>query len=272
MPNTPRATSNSHRLTRDDSISWGGDAGWNDELVDQQHVSTTNGVIIPDRVRSPTEGLVAHWKFDDPTTPEATDSIGTHDATINGPTYVGTGQVGDDSLEFDPGRRDSLTFTSSELDIQDSFTISAYARMDGSTLGGWQRIYQRGRSKGDRTVELYLADNNNNQAGLLGFRVNRETPSDTTRIHQPRANFSFGTYYHYTAVYDAVNSQLRAYIDGRLVDSISHTAGIDSNTQHTIGNWAVNGKRPWYGRIDDVRIYNRALPSSVVNRLYEATQ
>lgn len=271
MPDTPRATSRTHQLAQGESISWGGETGWENELVDQRYISLANGAIIPNRVRGPTEGLVAHWEFEDPTTPTATDSIGANNATINGATYAGTGRVGSDSLEFDPGERNSLTFTSSELDIQGSFTISVWARMDGNAPEGWQRIYQKGRSKADRTVELYLADGNNDEVtGSFGLRVNQETASQTTEHRQRPPEFSFGTYYHYTVMYDAVNSQLRAYRDGTLLGSTPHSGGIDSNTQHTIGNWTSSGGRPWNGRLDDLRIYNRALPSTDVESLYEA--
>lgn len=272
MGDIPRATSNSRRLSGDKSLTWGGEAGWQDELADQQFISLTNGLIVPNRARGPTEGLVAHWEFEDPTTPDAIDSIGTSDGAINGATYAGTGRVGANSLLVNPGSRGSVTFTSSELDIQGSFTIAAYARMDGSALEGWQRIYQKGWGKDDRTIELYVADNNNKSTGLTGFRVNQETSSKSTRVHRERPGFSFGTYYHYTAVYDAVNEYLRVYVDGTLLDSVSHTDGIDSNTRHTIGNWAVNGSRPWNGGIDDVRIYNRALPKSDVESLYSAVR
>ncbi|MFD1570183.1 MULTISPECIES: LamG domain-containing protein [Haloferacaceae] len=271
MTNTPRITSD-RRAPRDNSTSWGGESGWEGEVVDAQYVTVANGTITADRIRGPTEGLVAQWTFEDPTTPDAIDTVGTNDGAIDGATYAGAGRVGANSLLVDPGSRGSVTFTSSELDIQGSFTIAAYARMDGSALEGWQRIYQKGRGKDDRTVELYVADNNNKSTGLTGFRVNEETPSKATRIHHERPGFSFGTYYHYTAVYDAVNEYLRVYIDGTLLDSVTHTDGIDSNTRHTIGNWATNGSRPWNGGIDDVRIYNRALPRADVESLYSAVR
>lgn len=271
MTDTPRFTSG-RQAPRDSSASWGGEDGWQGEVVDAQYVTVANGAITADRIRGPTAGLVAHWKFENPATPDAIDSIGTNDGAIDGATYTAGGQVGANSLLVDPRSRGSITFTSSELDIQGSFTIAAYARMDGSALEGWQRIYQKGWGKDDRTVELYVADNNNDSTGLVGFRVNKETSSKATRVHHERPRFSFGTYYHYTAVYDAVNKYLRVYVDGTLLDSISHTDGIDSNTRHTIGNWAVNGARPWNGGIDDVRIYNRALPQSDVESLHNAVR
>lgn len=273
MPDTPRVVSNRRQLARDESLSWGGSRTWRDDLASHQHVSITDGAIEPARSKGPTEALVGHWEFDDPDTPAALDSVGSADATINGPTCVGTGPVGANSLQFNSSNRDSLTFTSSELDIQGSFTISVWARMDGSTPEGWQRIYQKGRSKSERTVELYVADwRNSETSGAIGFRVNKETAFTNTELRLSPAEFSSSTYYHYVAIRDAEIGELRIYRDGNFLGATPQTAAVGSNDRHTIGNWSANGARPWNGGLDDFRIYNRALPQSDVESLYKSNQ
>ena len=76
------------------------------------------------------------------------------------------------------------------------------------------------------------------------------------------------TWYHVTGVYNAATSQLHVYLNGQLDDGT--LLGTVTSTQR---NSSVNvniGRRPgstsnnFNGRLDDVRIYNRALTQTEI--------
>ena len=76
------------------------------------------------------------------------------------------------------------------------------------------------------------------------------------------------TWYFLVTTYD--RSYVKLYIDGVLVQSIASTAAIaGSDTGKLwIGGYPVNETGYTYGKIDDVRIYNRALSSLEIGTMY----
>ncbi|MHC4158980.1 MAG: hypothetical protein ACYSSO_07855, partial [Planctomycetota bacterium] len=74
-------------------------------------------------------GLIAHWKFDEGSGSTAYDSAGDNDGTlVNGPVWT-TGQIGG-ALSFD-GVDDYVNISSFSMP-QDSFTIQMWIKKRGS--------------------------------------------------------------------------------------------------------------------------------------------
>ena len=71
------------------------------------------------------------------------------------------------------------------------------------------------------------------------------------------------TWYHVTGVYNAATSELHVYLNGQLDDG-TLVGTVTAAQQNSSANVNI-GRRPtgsnfnFNGRIDDVRIYNRAL-------------
>jgi len=100
--------------------------------------------------------------------------------------------------------------------------------------------------------------------GDIGFYV--ITTNGSTNIRTALyANTNLGTWHHIFNVFK--NQHLYAYIDGDEVTSGATTyPTIRTNTNHLM----IGGDSPhFYGSIQDVRIYNRALSSGEVKKLYE---
>ncbi|MFZ0034844.1 MAG: LamG domain-containing protein, partial [Sedimentisphaerales bacterium] len=74
------------------------------------------------------------------------------------------------------------------------------------------------------------------------------------------------TWHHVAGTYDG--TQLRLYVDGKLVTSIMRT-GVIATTTFTvsIGRNSEATGRLFNGTIDDVRIYHGALPTSEIVKL-----
>ena len=76
------------------------------------------------------------------------------------------------------------------------------------------------------------------------------------------------TWYHLTGVYNAASSELHVYLNGQLDDG-TPVGTVTSTQQNSPANVNI-GRRPGFssfnhnGRIDDVRIYNRALTQTEI--------
>jgi len=95
------------------------------------------------------------------------------------------------------------------------------------------------------------------------------TQTNGLQIKSPA--ITVGTWYHIIAVYDDTNASL--YIDGDLVGTDTW-GGVIDKTNWTSGRLlfigAINtGMRWWNGLIDEVRIYNRAIPDSEALQHYQ---
>ena len=95
-----------------------------------------------------------------------------------------------------------------------------------------------------------------------------ETSSAITQV-QGNVNLANAAWRHMTAVCDR-DTKLTVYVDGLIVNSVDPTSksgGISSEANLIIG--AIESGQYFSGKIDDVRIYNRALSEAEVKALYE---
>jgi hypothetical protein len=110
--------------------------------------------------------------------------------------------------------------------------------------------------------EFTIHDSGGGDSGNIGILY----PNGTHIFHTPSKN----TWYHYAVTYN--RSKIKAYVDGsenldKSVSSFTPTfnhVGIGSrqNDKNVLTN----------GRIDDVRIYNKALSQSEITDIYNATK
>ncbi|MBW8038583.1 MAG: hypothetical protein FVQ85_01135 [Planctomycetes bacterium] len=192
------------------------------------------------------EGLVAHWKFDDGSGGTATDSAGTNNGALVGdPTWT-AGRI-NGALSLD-GNGDYVVVAPVAPLAGVNLTAQAWIRVD-EFAGIWNPI-------------LTQHDPSNN--GYY-FYVSSGTPAfyivGGVAFVQVISNEAINTnqWYHVAGTNDGSN--LKLYIDGQLKDSASSTGFLGANYNAYIGSEPVT---PLYytGLIDDVRIYNRAVSES----------
>ena len=84
-------------------------------------------------------------------------------------------------------------------------------------------------------------------------------------------NFTDGNWHHVVAVYDGVS--MKVWVNGIFMGSMAQTGALGSATGNlTVGNYnglADNLGTTWQGAIDDCYVWNRALSTNEVLRLYE---
>ena len=162
---------------------------------------------------------------------------------------------------------------------------ASYHSDNAITLAAWvnweQPIYQLStllwKSQGSDCPDLpycsnrefFLAVYGDGRMHLASTPVNSNTQIP---IASAPGSFPAGQWHYVTGVIDANASVMKLYIDGHLADErheAALSAGIrSSNGPLLIGNViSTHGDAPFKGKIDELRIYNRALSVDEINAL-----
>ncbi|MEO8426683.1 MAG: LamG-like jellyroll fold domain-containing protein, partial [Verrucomicrobiota bacterium] len=204
--------------------------------------------------------LVGHWKLDDGSGLTALDSSGNNNdgALLNGPVWA-TGTFGG-ALRFDGdntiGSNDYVDLgNSASLNPPSQITLSAW--VNPATLANTVAIITKmgGDSSSLRQYLLRIQFD-----GRVRFGVANTVLNGTAIV-------PVNTWTLITGTYDG--AQLKIYINGVLDASLNKTGGMSNNGL----NARIGGREPspapltFNGRLDDVRLYNRALTQTEVQAL-----
>lgn len=166
---------------------------------------------------------------------------------------IKTGKVGRAGLFNGEGSHISVPHTH-ELS-PDYITVSAWVNPEGLT-------------KWDSVVSKSSNGNWNDGWGLATFKDSDEINFyiNDWEDHSVKADLPSG-WSHVVGTYDG--SSIRIYINGQLKDSKSYSSDIDhSNVALSIGK--NNGDSySWKGKIDEVKLFSNALPSSDIQEIYQ---
>ena len=199
-------------------------------------------------------GLVAAYSFDAGSGTTAADASGnSNNGTIAGATWAGAGQGRfGNALVFD-GVNDRVNITdSASLDLTTGMTLEAW--VFPTVLSGWRTVIMKERA-GGLAYTLYAHDSVPGPAAYVRTAgVEHSTPNV--------AALPLNAWTHLAATYNG--SVLRLYVGGSLVSSQPVTGSIQTSTNAL----RIGGNAPWgewfQGRIDEVRIYNRALSQAEI--------
>jgi len=211
----------------------------------------------------PTDGLVGYWSFDDGT---ATDQSGNgNNGIINGATT--TSGVSNGALQFD-GTNDYVDLPDNEFKFQ-QFSISCWASCDSfgyfppifsvmnqAGYGGW--VLEEGVRYIDNTMNFITADIAGHEIDMI-----RSQPVET------------GRWYHIVGV--KTPSFMRIYVDGELAEEDTDVSLVTYSGCYygddflpfigcTMNVHILD--RYFNGKIDEVRIYNRALSATEIEDLF----
>jgi len=210
---------------------------------------------------------VAHWKLDEVTGTTAYDSAGDNDGNlINGPNWT-TGFI-DGALEFD-GFDDYVDVNPvGELDFE---------RTEAYTLSAWYKGVAEQRtilSKMDKSIsyrgyDMYISSGYVQAHIISNWRSNAICETGTL---YPINDF---IWHHIVITYDGSSSAngLKIYIDGMeeitTVDEDSLSSTIQNSVSFKIAaRGGTSTSAHLGGKIDDVRIYGRALSAAEIEELY----
>ena len=243
-----------------------GDIIFNEDYSVMQYCNSDDwvGVGIQDTL---SQGLVGHWKLDD-ISGAFIDSVSGNDGTgAGGVLYNQSGIIGG-SAGFD-GSNDEITISGGPIyaDTSKPFTFSAWVYLDNYAPFEYPHI---ANLKSDTSELFEIAFSND--PGYLGLIFGSEdagwvnSKTDTLEADQ------VGEWKHVVIVYDGTGATSRsnfsAYINN-VSQTLTAPSGFTTNGTETIIGSNSNVTEYWDGRIDDVRIYNRALSASEISLLYK---
>ncbi len=210
---------------------------------------------------------VAEYRFDECSVGAANtvlDSSGNNlHGTPNGGITSGAGGVVCSGYNFN-GTNAYVTVPNNALLNQNYVSVAAWVRHNSAPLKNWEAIL----AKGDTTYRLHLnggcSINGITTARAFTFGFNGGcNNADLNSGVVPVA----GQWYHVVGTYDGVT--IKIFVNGVLMNSQALTTTIGSNTFPLyIGENSQATGRNWSGDIDEIKVFNRALPDTEVLAMY----
>jgi len=205
------------------------------------------------------ERLVGHWTMDKRDASDGTiydRSAYNNHGDINGPTATDIGIVRD-SFDFD-GTDDYVNCPGERLspsNFGDSISLSAWVAIEGSD-GSRRNICGVGSS----------SDNDVYRLGVEGTTLFFYVDAGGNTVN-PFTGLLEGKWYHVAGVYDGSSATIYVYGEEKESSSISGNLA-SSNADFTIG--ARDSTEQFFdGKIDDVRVYDRALSQAETNQMFQ---
>jgi len=237
------------------------------------YVLTVNGVrdlaTPPNTIFTNTQAqftyraLRAYYRFEEGTGTTTADASGNGltGTLLNGPLWA-PGKLGQYALDFD-GSNDRVDLGNPVLlQLTGPMTVAAWVWPDSISDNG--RIITKGGASGNRGWSL-----NAESSGVWAFQI---ASSSTALASLQTGNVPLNTWTHVAGVYDPSGTpSMKLYTNGVLATTL--TAGVpavqyNSGMNVSIGARA-DGTTRWNGRIDEVRVYARALSATEITALLQ---
>jgi hypothetical protein len=207
------------------------------------------------------------WEFEDGAGTTTADSSGSANSgnLLGSPVWTTSGHTAK-AITFD-GVDDRVSTTTPPIRTDLGFTVSAWAYLastgdyrtvvsqDGTNIGGFFLEYDAVVSRW--AMSMYTSDS-------TGATLHQATSTAAPTLN---------TWTHLVGVYDATAGKLRLYVNGALQGTVAHSAAWNATGTFAVGRsrWGgVNGSF-FSGRIDEPRVYQRALGADEIADLSSAT-
>ncbi|HOC53448.1 MAG TPA: LamG domain-containing protein [Candidatus Pacearchaeota archaeon] len=207
--------------------------------------------------------IVSEWKLDGNTN----DSWGDNNGTWSGPAGAYTSPswrtssecVSNGCLAFD-GTDDYISVAhNANLNLTNSMTISFWSKglFSGGTSGG---LINKGNSGFAINVNYYIFSNSSTMRFFIGNGVSSNSATSVILLDNQ--------WYYFVFVLDT--SELISYTNSiKKTPTTSRTINpVANNETFKIGVLTDSPGNPFNGLIDDVRIYNAAIPTSQIEQNY----
>jgi len=228
------------------------------------------GPIDPDPVELP-QGLAAYWKFDEGSGKTAADSSGLgYDGILKNGVGWAAGRKGK-ALTFDSDTNVMLLESLKDNDAFHSktreFTVSCWVTIEAYN-GGFRTIYEEGGTQ--RGFILGYETGSKKIVFSMRFDSADKKISSVSELAPDSAKWV-----HIAAVYS--KGAMELYINGkkegrRTAKEVLGSHGDDPGVGGVSGSAAYKGTPSgWKGKIDELRIYRKQLPSAKIEELAAET-
>lgn len=154
--------------------------------------------------------------------------------------------------------------------ISSGFTMSAWIKTeDTDNSVNWGKAIAGKFERGDSGINCFFSVNDDTSLGKVYYQVGKGVTTDITRSN---ANVNDGKWHHVVVLrnYTDTTAGNRIYIDG-LLDKTGANQQHDVSTNawsFVIGADQDGSESRFNGTIDEVHVYDRALSSEEINRMY----
>jgi hypothetical protein len=216
------------------------------DAAGNQETSTAVTVTVDNSTGS--TGLIAAYGFEENTGTTTGDQTGLgHTGTISGAVRSTSGKFGR-ALSFD-GVNDWVTVADKDdLDLTIGMTLEAWA-YPTTANNGWRTVLLK-EQVGALAYSLFSSSAGGGRPQAVIFTAGEQVAKATAKL-------GANAWTHLTATYDG--SALRLYVNGSLAGTTLTTGSIAAGS----GPLRFGGNSIWSewfkGRIDEIRVYNRAL-------------
>ncbi len=143
------------------------------------------------------------------------------------------------------------------LSMRTTLTLSAWIKLSNVTSPVYQTIINHGLQISNGEYWLYLTNG----------RVSFEVGNGTSCSFREQLSLALDTSWHYVALsFDNGNS--KAYVDSLVTGTWGHSISDTLGGSQTLIIGSYPGSHRFNGSIDDVRIYNQAIPTSQIQQNY----
>jgi hypothetical protein len=210
-----------------------------------------------------TNGLISYYPFNG----NANDAVGSNNGTVQGATLTSDRFNDPNSAYYFNGNNSAVDLPPVTFNNLTAGTIATWLELDSNTQESiFAKQHPGINSYGIFTVGYYSASGGaptSGQAGQLYFHA-----FNGANLASSSTLLSTGVWHHVAVTFSSTNCNL--YIDGILSGSFSGSFSIpdDTSTITSIGDWGGDVAIGMVGKIDDFRIYNRALSSNEAAQMY----
>ena len=218
------------------------------------NTTTSSPVVVTvSNTAPPPVGLVAAYAFDEGLGTTVADASGNgNNGTVANTVWTASGKYGR-ALTFN-GTSSMVTIPdANSLDLTTGMTLEAW--VNPTALSGWRSTIVKELTGVDAAYSLYVNDNAARPDSTINFGTVGSTVTGTAAV-------ALNSWTHLASTYDG--STLRFYVNGVQVSTQTASGSIMT----TSGVLRIGGNAVWgefvSGRIDEVRVYNRALAATEI--------
>lgn len=200
--------------------------------------------------------IYAHWKFNETSGTTANDSAGTRHGTVVGGSWA-VGKI-NNAVALVGANNSYVTLPTGVVSSLNDFSIATWVFVDANRT--WARVFDFGTGTGNY---MFLSPSSGGNTVRYAITTGSdEQPINSTSVLSP------GAWHHLVVTLSGTTGKL--YVDGVAVGTNSSMTLKPSSLGSTTQNYI--GKSQWpdplfNGRVDDFRIYSRALSDTEVSLL-----